>query len=576
MPDDIIFEILQWIHPCIYLIISKNLFRPWSKPDKEKLTISLLIALNNTSTFEEFHSVVLSYRFRDTLGIELARKGNLSTLQWFHSRKITWEDYLLSTLAGRGELESLKWAISNQVTKKLKNCKITASMQSILVAAACYGRENILKWALDLGYFDKEFFIFVVQSAASFDQLKIIIWMINNYPSARKLMEKLDFYICHIAATRNNIQALEWFKNNFPNTFLKEKVQTGFTCILKAADHGNLRMLEWLKGNDFPFEFDRKKISSAAVSKHDNSLEVLQYVMRSCNCPWPDDIYDKALKYGRLDILLWAVSNGYPWNPNPNDILFAVACSRLATATPDILNWIADQDFVFEDAEDCIHCAVVMKNFNFIRWAKSILLPNFWHDSIIKKAAAAGNLPALIWAAEIHPESFTSALLGILVQNATSGGHMNVLNWILEKYGIFKTAFLNRRLCDIAAEKGFVEILQWAVANGCEWDRSHCCGLAILHQRLKVLIWIKFKADVYSHYTSPYWYGESVWCGKNVLFRLIELIREEGDFRQWLILNIGSEEGVYFDETRACWRTIDNDNTDKSFLDKRRGIIRKL
>ena len=41
IPDDIIFEILQWIHPCIYLIISKNLFRPWSKPDKEKLTISL-------------------------------------------------------------------------------------------------------------------------------------------------------------------------------------------------------------------------------------------------------------------------------------------------------------------------------------------------------------------------------------------------------------------------------------------------------------------------------------------------------------------------------------------------------
>ena len=568
MPDEIIFEILQWIHPCIYLIISKNLFRTWSKPDKEKLTISLLIALNNTSTFEEFHSVVLSYRFRDTLGIELARKGDLSTLQWFHSRKITWEDYLLPTLAGRGELESLKWAISNQVTKKLKNCKITASMQSILVAAACYGRENILKWALDLGYLKKKFFIIVVQSAASFDQLKIIIWMINNYPSARKLMEKLDFYICHTAATRNNIQVLEWFKNNFPNTFLKEKVQTGFTCILKAADHGNLCMLEWLKENDFPFELNRKKISSFAVSKRDNSLEVLQYVMRSCYCPWPDDIYDKALKYGRLDILLWAVSNGCPWNPNPNDILFAVACSRVATATPDIMNWIADQNFVFEDAEDCIHCAVEMKNFNFIRWAKSNLLPNFWHDSIIKKAAAAGNLPALIWAAEIHPESFTSALLGILVQNATSRGHMNVLNWILEKYGIFKTAFLNRRLCDIAAEKGFVEILQWAVANGCEWDRSHCCGLAILHQRLKVLIWIKFKADVYSHYTSPYWYGESVWCGKNLLFRLIELIREEGDFRQWLILNIGSEEGVYFDETRACWRTIDNDETDKSFLEK--------
>ena len=162
-------------------------------------------------------------------------------------------------------------------------------------------------------------------------------------------------------------------------------------------------------------------------------------------------------------------------------------------------------------------------------------------------------------AAEIHPESFTSELLGILVQNATSRGHMNVLNWILANYGNFKTAFLNPRLCEIAAERGFVEILQWAVANGCEWNRNHCCELAIVHQRLKVLIWIKFKADEYSHYPSPYWYGESIWCREGILFCLIELIREEGDFRQWLILNIGSEEGVYFDETRACWRTIDSD-----------------
>ncbi len=155
-------------------------------------------------------------------------------------------------------------------------------------------------------------------------------------------MEKSDVFICHTAATGNNIQVLEWFKNNFPNTFWKEKVLTGFRCILIVADHGNLRMLEWLKGNNFPFEFDLKKLSSFAVSKRDNSLEVLQYVMRSCNCPLPDDICDKALEYGRLDILLWAVSNGCPWNPNPNDILFAVACSRVATATPDILNWIAD------------------------------------------------------------------------------------------------------------------------------------------------------------------------------------------------------------------------------------------
>ncbi len=70
------------------------------------------------------------------------------------------------------------WAISNQATKKLKNCKIIiASIYAEYFSSsyACYGRESILKWKLDLGYFDTEFFIIVVQSAAYSDQLKIII-----------------------------------------------------------------------------------------------------------------------------------------------------------------------------------------------------------------------------------------------------------------------------------------------------------------------------------------------------------------------------------------------------------------
>ena len=52
------------------------------------------------------------------------------------------------------------------------------------------------------GYFGKEFLIIVVQQSAAYsDQLKIIIWMINNYPSVRELMEESDVYICHSATT---------------------------------------------------------------------------------------------------------------------------------------------------------------------------------------------------------------------------------------------------------------------------------------------------------------------------------------------------------------------------------------
>ena len=49
--------------------------------------------------------------------------------------------------------------------------------------------------------------------------------------------------------------------------------------------------------------------SSTGLEFRSFSPMASQSVMRSCNCPWHDDICDKALRCGRLDVLLWAVSN---------------------------------------------------------------------------------------------------------------------------------------------------------------------------------------------------------------------------------------------------------------------------
>jgi len=127
IPDVLIFEILNFIDPSIHFIISKKTFCQFIINNelncKKLLPVSLLIALNNTTTFEVFHSVLLSYSFRENLACKVALKGNLATLQWFQSREITWNRYLLPTLASRGELELLEWAISNKLT--LVNGKIT-------------------------------------------------------------------------------------------------------------------------------------------------------------------------------------------------------------------------------------------------------------------------------------------------------------------------------------------------------------------------------------------------------------------------------------------------------------------
>jgi len=554
IPDVLIFEILNFIDPSIHFIISKKTFCQFIINNelncKKLLPVSLLIALNNTTTFEDFHTVLLSYSFRENLACKVALKGNLATLQWFHSREITWNRYLLPTLASRGELELLEWAISNKLT--LVNGKITKmTMGTILQRAACSGQVKILKWALESSMFDLEYFPVVLESAAGTDQLNIILWMINNYPSAMELMERTsNISLCYHAVSGNSINILEWLKREFPNSFWIERFHNNKNnpvCVTSAAHTGNIRMLAWLKQNEFQLNCER--VTEAAVSSKENSLETLQY-LRSFNCPWSDNVCVEAVNYGRLDILLWAVSNGCPWKLK--EILEAAAHSKIASV--DILQWITDKRFDVEDINVdfnlIIHDAIEYHNFIFVKWAKSTFATNFWDDRIIKKAAAAGDLPALIWAFEVNPDSITSEVIYVLSVNAAAGGHLHVLNWLLANYNSYKASILHPQVCVLAAKYGYLNVLQWAVANGCNWNKSHCCTNAIEYKKLKVLIWMKFQAPLYSQYESTFWYGDSY------LSIFSSKCYCEGDVIQWLILNFGKEEGVYFEKRLSSWRKI--------------------
>jgi hypothetical protein len=206
---------------------------------------------------------------------------------------------LLVDLALRGELESLKWAMLNE--SNFKNGKLL--MELILERAAFNGHENILRWALELQYFEQKYFTTVLNSAAAGDQLKIIHWMINNYPSAMELMEETpNANICYGAICGNNIHIIEWFKNYFPNTFWIERFydnKNNSPCVTKAAETGNIQMLDWLKENGFLLNCEM--VTKAAVSSIENSMETLKF-LRSLNCPWSSNVCPSAVNFGRYDI----------------------------------------------------------------------------------------------------------------------------------------------------------------------------------------------------------------------------------------------------------------------------------
>lgn len=554
LPDDVIFQILYLMHPFIHFVISKNQFRKFFENYDEynnvmktkKLPVSLLISLNSTATFENFYHVVLSYSFRDKLALQVASKGNLSTLQWFHSNRISWDSDMLLHLATRGELESIKWAILNKLPFINGEIKV---MNRILQQAAYDGQENILEWALNAQYIDLKYVSIVLEYAARGGQLNIIRWFIRKYPLTVELLEKNVFYIFYGAAAANKINILEWIKTIFPNEFWIIRLKQNSACLEVAANNGHLHMLEWLKENRFLFECGA--LTEAAVSSKQSSLEVLKY-LRSANSPWSSNVCIRAVEYGRLDILLWAVSNGCPWKPE--EIFEAAARSKLAASNPDILHWLKTQRFQFADAYSmnslALNVAIVCKNFLFVRWAVLNLTPIVWDDRLIKNASAAGDLPALIWAMELNPENIDSQMMYILSVNAAARRHLHILEWLFTTFGSDETnkhSILHPQVCVLAAKGGYLNILQWAVDNGCYWSRYDCCKTAIRWKRIKILIWMKYKPRS----NSTYWYGET----------FFGICDDEGfcddDTHRWLVGNVGNEEGVYFDEKTSLWRSKD-------------------
>ena len=47
-----------------------------------------------------------------------------------------------------------------------------------------------------------------------------------------------------------------------------------------------------------------------------------------------------------------------------------------------------------------------------------------------------------------------------------------------------------RGTCAVAAQKGHLEVLQWAHTNGCPWDKE-TCRLAAMGGHLEVLLWLR-------------------------------------------------------------------------------------
>ena len=192
-----------------------------------------------------------------------------------------------------------------------------------------------------------------------------------------------------------------------------------------AASNGNLASLQWLRANGYPWG-----TNVCFVAARDGNLKMLQWCHEN-GAPWDTWVCNAAARGGDQKMLQWCHANKAPWSE--------WACTNAAEGG----------------------------HLEVLQWLRANGCP--WNKDVCTRAAESGHLRILQWAFSVRAPYDYLLCLG----QAAAHGQLEVLQWLC---GIgFQ---LNGWICEVAAKNGHFEVLRWARANGCPWDKNTCAQKA--------------------------------------------------------------------------------------------------
>ena len=86
LENHVVLQILNFIHPHLYRLVSRELTLLGGNQPGNVLPVSLLISLGSIETLESYKNVLLGYKFNyQSFGSVVVSLGNFETIQWFSS-----------------------------------------------------------------------------------------------------------------------------------------------------------------------------------------------------------------------------------------------------------------------------------------------------------------------------------------------------------------------------------------------------------------------------------------------------------------------------------------------------------
>lgn len=366
--------------------------------------------------------------------------ASVSLLAWAHACGYTNQAVLTKKAARNGRLGALKWL---QHVYPL-NCDGKACM-----LAAQGGHLETLKWL-----------------------------NANHYP--------WNCHTCDAAAGNGHLACLDWAYEqqcNFTSVTLVMAAQGGHTSCVEwllvrkcgmrpaameaAAAHGHLNILRLLR-LQYSCPWDSDAPIAAASYGH---LDCLKFLLRAPDtCPWSGtSVTAAAAEHGHVHVLKWLITrNGDLCKLRLNACRFAALRGHIP-----VLELARDRDgFVFDHADLC-KSAATTGQLATLKWLVDHGCPVSECASL--NAANNGHLDVLMYLKARFPNRYDAFPRKAMVF-AAQGGHAEVVEWLHANNTV-----LTECVACAAAQYGFIDILRWALRQGCNYEFDEL----VRHSKLK-------------------------------------------------------------------------------------------
>ena len=345
------------------------------------------------------------------------------------------------------------------VSKSALRVTLLASGGELRTRKECFlETRDLCVYSREVGLWDKMVVDMSMESVFCFCAEKGLLQGVQFLHSLDPVTYKNDD-ACGRAARGGHIEVLQWLR--------AEGYPWDESVCWRAAEGGQLDTLKWLHAQSAPW--DSSTIEGA--TKH-GRLDIIEWAREQHPpCPWGVGYaYHEAAKSGHLHILKWLFAHGCPM---PNGTGFDNPCEAVACGcgSIEVMQWLRAHDVPWGRAT---YSAAGSGHLDLLQWMYAQDPPPPPLDSDDLNNACEGcHLPTVQWMRSLDPPVVWD---GNECIRAAGSGNVELVKWLREQGRPWSSRGPNNGLDCMrnAAEYGHLDMVQYLLAQGCEWSTDTC------------------------------------------------------------------------------------------------------